>query len=114
LNEIAFLDFVFPKVKDEIKANIYIISAKMYNDLKPKYIELYSKNPPIIAPIILDEKATDKDDDYFNSFENANPEKKIGKVKITVISSLLAYSGKFSVLIKVNKNPHSKDKNSSP
>ena len=63
MNEIAFLDFVFPKVKDEIKANIYIISAKMYNDLKPKYIELYSKKPPIIAPIILDEKATETEDD---------------------------------------------------
>ena len=63
MNEIAFLDFVFPKVKDEIKANIYIIRAIMYNDLKPKYIELYSKIPPIIAPIILDEKATETEDD---------------------------------------------------
>ena len=59
----SFLYFVFNKVKDEIKANIYIISAKMYNDLKPKYIELYSKNPPIIAPIILDEKATETEDE---------------------------------------------------
>tara|TARA_B100000745_G_C19782756_1_gene256465 strand:+ start:192 stop:485 length:294 start_codon:yes stop_codon:yes gene_type:complete len=97
-----------------MKAHPYIMKANIYSDLKPKYIELYSRKPPSIAPKIFEKKATDKDDVFFNSFENANPEKKIGKVKITVISSLLAYSGKFSVLIKVNKNPHSKDMNSSP
>ena len=46
-----------------MKAHPYIMKANMYSDLKPKYIELYSKNPPIIAPIILDEKATETEDD---------------------------------------------------
>ena len=86
----------------------------MYSDLKPKYIVLYSKKPPSIAPNIFEKKATDIDDDFFNSFENANPEKKIGKVNITVISSLLIYNGKFSVLTKVNNNLHNRDMNNSP
>ena len=86
----------------------------MYNDLKPKYIELYSSNPPIIAPIILEEKATVIDDDLFNSFENANPEKKIGKDITKVIRNLFKTSGIFSVLIKVNNNPHKRDINNNP
>ena len=90
------------------------MKANMYSDLKPKYIELYSRKPPSIAPSIFEKKATDIDDDFFNSFENANPEKKIGKVNITVISSLLIYNGKFSVLTKVNNNLHNRDMNNSP
>ena len=87
----------------------------MYNDLKPKYIELYSKNPPIIAPIILEEKATVIDDDLFNSFENANPEKKIGKDITKVIRSLLKNGDEMlTILIDVNNNPDKRVINSKP
>ena len=103
MNEIAFLDFDLREVKDDIKANIYIIRAIMYNDLKPKYIELYSKNPPIIAPSIFEEKAIATEDDFFNSFENANPEKKMGKVNITIKRTLVKIRERLSVFIKVNK-----------
>ena len=49
---------------------------------KPKYIELYSINPPNIAPNILDDKAIETVFSTESCLENANPEKKIGIVKI--------------------------------
>ena len=82
MNEIAFLDFDLREVKDDIKANIYIIRAIMYNDLKPKYIELYSKNPPNIAPRIFDDKAFGTELILFNSLEKASPENNRGKESI--------------------------------
>ena len=42
------------------------MKANMYNDLNPKYMELYSRNPPKIAPSIFDESATATDADFFN------------------------------------------------
>ena len=45
-------------------------------------MELYSKNPPSIAPSKFEERAIPIDLDFFTSDEKANPEKKIGKVKI--------------------------------
>ena len=77
-------------------------------------MELYSRKPPVIAPSIFEEKATVTEDVFFNSFENANPEKKIGKVSIIVIINLFISSERFSVFIKVNKNPQSNDINSNP
>ena len=90
------------------------MKANMCSDLKPKYIELYSRKPPSIAPSIFEEKATVTEDVFFNSFENANPEKKMGKVSITVIINLFMFSGRFSVFIKVNKNPQINEINSNP
>ena len=49
---------------------------------KPTYIELYSKKPPNIAPKIFDDNALETEFNLNNSFENANPENKIGKAKI--------------------------------
>ena len=43
-------------------------------------MELYSNNPPTIAPNILQDKALAVDPYLTNSLENANPEKKTGKV----------------------------------
>ena len=54
----------------------------MYSDLKPKYIELYSINPPKIAPKILDDSAIETVFSIDSCFENAKPEKKIGIVSI--------------------------------
>ena len=55
--------------------------ASKYKNLNPKYIELYSNNPPNKAPKIFEDKATDEEFNCFNSEENAKPEKKIGIVK---------------------------------
>ena len=57
-------------------------AASIYKDPKPKYIELYSKNPPSIAPKILADIACEAEFSLDNSFENAIPENKIGKVNI--------------------------------
>ena len=87
----------------------------MYNDLNPKYIELYSKKPPIMAPIILEENATVIDGDLFNSFENANPEKNIGKDITKVIRSLLNNGDEMlDILIDVKNNPDKSVINSKP
>ncbi len=55
---------------------------RIYNDLKPKYIELYSIRPPKIAPKIFEDKATPTDLSTESSLEKAKPEKKIGTVNI--------------------------------
>ena len=86
----------------------------MYNDLNPKYMELYSRNPPKIAPSILDERATATDADFFNSEENANPEKNIGRVSNIVINILLLFREKTSGFTKVTNNPKSNDINRLP
>ena len=52
-----------------------------YKDLKPKYMELYSKNPPNIAPIKFECRIVDIGIFLLISFENANPEKNKGNVK---------------------------------
>ena len=54
----------------------------MYKNLNPKYIELYSSNPPTIAPRILHERALAVEPQDNSSLENARPEKKTGKVNI--------------------------------
>ena len=54
--------------------------AKIYKDPNPKYIELYSRKPPNIAPKIFADKACDVELIFKISFENAIPEKRIGKV----------------------------------
>ena len=56
--------------------------ANKYKNLNPKYIELYSTNPPNNAPSILEDKATEDDLIFFNSVEKAKPEKNTGKVNI--------------------------------
>lgn len=90
------------------------MKANMYNDLNPKYMELYSRNPPKIAPSIFDESATATDADFFNSEENANPEKNSGRVNIIVINIWLLCRGKTSDFTKVNNNPNSNDINRPP
>ncbi len=55
-------------------------AASIYKDPKPKYIELYSKNPPNIAPKIFADNAWDAELIFTISFEKAIPENKIGKV----------------------------------
>ena len=77
LGSITFLDVKY--------AIIYINIAKIYNDLKPKYITLYSKNPPNIAPIKFEYRMTEIDIVFFTSCENAKPEKNKGNVKKTGI-----------------------------
>ena len=56
---------------DVINENKYINIASMYNDLNPKYIALYSKQPPTIAPIIFEDKATITERAIFNSYEKS-------------------------------------------
>ena len=56
--------------------------AKRYKDENPKYIELYSKNPPSIAPRIFADIACEAEFNFDNSFENAIPENKIGEANI--------------------------------
>ncbi len=65
-----------------MNANKYKIPAKIYKDDKPKYIELYSKKPPNIAPRIFEDKAFGTELILFNSLENASPENNKGKDSI--------------------------------
>ena len=58
-------------------------AASIYKDPKPKYMELYSKNPPNIAPSMLADKACDAELIFKISLENAIPEKRIGNVSKT-------------------------------
>ena len=71
------------------KAEIYMAPANIYKLEKPKYIELYSKKPPSIAPKILDDKACEIDCNFNNSLEKAIPENRIGSVNIIGIIILL-------------------------
>ena len=54
----------------------------MYKLEKPKYIELYSRKPPTIAPKIFEDKAWETDCNFNNSLEKAMPENKIGSVSV--------------------------------
>ena len=85
-----------------MNANKYIAIPNKYKDLNPKYIELYSNNPPNIAPNILDDKAMPTDFSIDSSFEKANPEKKIGIVKIagTIIFSDIEFNPDISIKVK--------------
>ncbi len=56
-------------------------NAKRYKKRKPKYMELYSRNPPAIAPSRLDDKADGNDGQRLISVENTIPEKKTGTVR---------------------------------
>ena len=58
------------------------MNAKIYKNLKPKYIELYSKRPPTNAPNILQDKVFAVEPDFINSLEKASPENNTGRVKI--------------------------------
>ena len=57
-----------------------MIIANKYKNLNPKYIELYSTNPPNNAPNIFEDKATEEELSFLSSDEKARPEKKIGIV----------------------------------
>jgi len=63
---------IFAFVGNGIFAGVYyslqrLLKARMYSDLNPKYIALYSKHPPTIAPMILEDNATITDGLFFNS-----------------------------------------------
>ena len=58
--------------------------AKKYKNLKPKYIELYSRKPPSIAPSRLADNAPPIVTDLASSDENTNPENRIGSVRTPV------------------------------
>ena len=64
-----------------------MVNPSKYSDLKPKYIELYSKSPPKIAPSILEESAIPTSFSVESCFEKARPEKKTGIVKIAGIKN---------------------------
>jgi len=87
----------------------YITIPRRYNDLKPKYIELYSINPPKIAPNIFEDSATPTWFSTDSSFENASPEKKIGTVKISGIIIFKIIELKIVVSTKVKKYPNNKE-----
>ena len=74
-----------------LKLNEEDIKAKKYKKESPKYIELYSKKPPNIAPKIFDDNALGTEFNLNNSFENANPENKIGKAKIKGNTKLIIF-----------------------
>ena len=77
--------------EENIKAKKYNKPAKKYKKENPKYIELYSKKPPNIAPKIFDDNALETEFNLNNSFENANPENKIGKAKIKGNTKLIIF-----------------------
>src|SRR3989338_4190249 len=52
-------------------------------------MELYSRNPPNMAPSKLEKKATPTSEALRSSAEKTNPEKKIGRVRMIGISTLL-------------------------
>ena len=52
-------------------------------------MELYSRNPPSIAPSKLEESAVATEVAFFSSEEKAKPEKKMGNVRISGTISLL-------------------------
>ena len=82
----------------------------MYRLLNPKYIELYSRNPPNIAPIKLADKAAGTSVCFTNSLEKANPEKNKGIVNKITENNFTAISGRPAKLSVENTIPNTKDK----
>ncbi len=82
-----------------------MISARKYKDRNPKYIELYSRNPPSIAPSKFEESATATEVDLFSSVEKANPEKNKGSVSTPVM--IIRFNHGVTILrsMKVRPNP---------
>ena len=75
-------------------------------------MELYSRNPPSIAPSRFEERATAIEEDFFSSVEKANPEKKRGSVSIAVIMSWLNKGATLLKSTNVKPNPMINDKRS--
>ncbi len=69
--------------KENTKADKYKNPAITYKKENPKYIELYSKKPPNMAPKMFADNACEIEFNLNNSFENAKPEKSIGSAKIS-------------------------------
>jgi hypothetical protein len=90
---------------DQRKDSPYIPNANRYRLLKPKYMELYSINPPSMAPIKFEERAVGIEVPWDISREKANPEKKIGPVSITIITILLSPKGRDERLFPENNMP---------
>ena len=98
--------FFTPITKREVKkAKTYITTANRYNERKPKNMELYSKNPPNIAPIKLDAKITLIGMSRFTSVEKTIPEKNNGTVSNPVKIILVSISGTSVKDIKVTTYP---------
>ena len=61
----------------------------MYKKDNPKYMELYSKKPPNMAPNIFAESALETEFILNNSFEKAIPENKIGNARVSGNTNLI-------------------------
>jgi len=72
-------------------------------------MELYSRNPPSIAPNRFEERATATEADFLNSAEKANPEKKRGSVSTIVIIARLSQGVKPLRLAETRYKPAIKE-----
>jgi hypothetical protein len=99
---------------DPIKASPYIINAIKYKDRKPKYIALYSRNPPSIDPSKFEERAAATEVFLLSSVEKINPEKNKGSVSTIGIIALLRAGANTLKLVKVKPKPRTKDKKIDP
>ena len=86
-----------------------MIIANKYKNLNPKYIELYSTNPPNNAPNIFEDKATEEELSFLSSDEKARPEKKIGIVnkiiaKESSAQPIIRYINKIMSIMTVLEN----------
>jgi hypothetical protein len=85
------LDLARPEKK---KARAYIVRAITYKLRNPKYMELYSRNPPTMAPNRFEDRAAGTSLCWSNSLEKASPEKKRGAVSNAVSMILSRPRGK--------------------
>ena len=90
------------------------MKAKTYNARNPKYIELYSRNPPSMEPNRFDERATATEADLLSSTENTSPEKNNGSVRTVDIIIRLCQRVKLSSLAYVKDKPAINEIKSSP
>jgi hypothetical protein len=75
--------------------------AKRYNERKPKNIELYSRNPPSMAPIKLDDSAVAIEFVRLISVEKIIPEKNSGRVSSKGMMILLIQGEELERLVNV-------------
>ena len=89
-------------------------SAIRYSDRNPKYIELYSRNPPSIAPSRFENMATATDLLLPSSAEKANPEKSRGSVSTAVAIARASQGVKRPKLAEDRNNQAISEANSKP
>ena len=76
------------KTKPDNSAITYSANAKTYKKRKPKYMELYSRMPPHIAPSRFMHMTLEILDCAESNVENTTPENKSGQVKIIAVPNL--------------------------